>query len=408
MRRVVITGAGVVSPLGASADAFFASLLAGKSGIRLLSGEPEISLDPLVAGTVDFNAESHLSKLQAKQLDRVSQFSLVAGRQALADAELSPDACRPERFGVYWGTGLGGIHSVESAYLSVYRDRTGRPHPLTVVRGMTSAAAAHLSMEFGLRGPSQTLSNACASSAMALGEAMRLIRHGYADVMLAGGAEALLTDGTLRAWHMMGTLATQDPDDPARSCKPFSADRSGLVLAEGAVALVLESEAHARARGAAIVAELAGYGSASDASHLSRPDADGQARAMDQALKDAGLNPGDIGYVNAHGTATEVGDIVETRALRQVFGATPPPVSSTKALHGHLMGAAGAIEFLASLLALREGILPPTAHLDKPDPLCDLDYIANAPREAANLHAALSNSFAFGGSNAVLVARRYA
>ena len=408
MRRVVITGAGIVSPLGDDMDTFFASLLAAKSGIRLLPGEPEVGLDPLVAGVVDFDPALHLSKFQAKQLDRVSQFSLAAGRQALGNAGLPFAETGRDRFGVSWGTGLGGIHSMEDAYISVYRDRTGRPHPLTVVRGMTNAAAAHLSMEFGLRGPSQTLSNACASSAMALGEAMRAIRHGYADVMLAGGAEALLTSGTMRAWSMMGILATPDPDDPAKSCKPFSVDRSGLVLAEGAVALVLESETHARARGATILAELAGYGSAADASHLSKPDADGQARAMRQALRDAALEADAIGYINAHGTATEVGDIVETQALRQVFGAAPPPVSSTKALHGHLMGAAGAIEFLASLLALRRGILPPTAHLDNPDPLCDLDYIANTPRAAGGIDAVLSNSFAFGGGNAVLVARRYA
>lgn len=408
MRRVVITGIGIASPLGDTPDVFFASLLAGRSGIRLIAGEPDIGLAPLVAGVIDFDPTAHFSRPQAKQLDRVSQFSLVAARQAMRDAGLPLNDGGRERFGVYWGTGLGGIRSVEDAYISVYRDKTGRPRPLTVVMGMTNAAAAHLSMEFGLRGPSQTVSNACASSAMALGEAMRLIRHGYADAMLAGGAEALLTPGTMRAWQMMGTLATPDPDDPSRSCKPFSIDRSGLVLAEGAVALVLESEEHARARGAAILAELAGYGAASDATHLSKPDADGQTRAMREALRDARLNAGDVGYVNAHGTATDVGDIVETQALRQVFGAAPPPVSSTKALHGHLMGAAGAIEFLASLLALRRGVLPPTAHLDKADPLCDLDYIANTPREVGKIDAVLSNSFAFGGGNAVLIARRHA
>jgi 3-oxoacyl-[acyl-carrier-protein] synthase II len=407
MRRVVVTGAGIVSPLGSDPDSFFANLLAARSGIRLLPGEPEVGLEPLVAGVVDFDPAPHFARPQAKQLDRISQFSLVAGRQALQNAELALNETGRERFGVSWGTGLGGIHAVEDAYISVYRDKTGRPRPLTVVMGMTNAAAGHLSMEFGLRGPTQTLSNACASSGMALGEAMHSIRHGYADVMLAGGAEALLTPGTMRAWQMMGTLATPDTADPARSCKPFAADRSGLVLAEGAVALVLESEDHARARGANILAELAGYGSASDASHLSKPDADGQVRAMHLALRDAGLNPDAIGYINAHGTATEVGDIAETEALRRVFGATPPPVSSTKALHGHLMGAAGAIEFLASLYALRQGILPPTAHLDQADPRCDLDYIANTPRNVAPIEAVLSNSFAFGGSNAVLVARRY-
>jgi 3-oxoacyl-[acyl-carrier-protein] synthase II len=407
MRRVVVTGIGVVSPIGGDRHAFSDALLHARSGIRLIPGVAEVGLEALVVGQVSFDPTAHFTKMQAKQLDRVTQFSLVAVREAMRHAGLEISDAERDMAGVYWGTGLGGINTLEEAYISLYRDKTGRTRPLSVVLGMNNAAAANISMEWGLRGPSQTLSNACASSSMAIGEALRVIRAGQADVLVAGGAEALLTPGTLRAWQMMGTLARTDAGDPSRSCKPFSADRSGLVLAEGAAAVILEEETHARRRGATILAELAGYGCSSDAAHISKPDALGQARAMRAALKDAGLNPSDIGYVNAHGTATEVGDISETEAIRAVFGQTPPPVSSTKAVHGHLIGAAGAIEFLAGLVALREHVLPPTAHLDMPDPACDLDYVPNTARRVEPLAAFLSNSFAFGGSNAVLVARRH-
>ncbi len=407
MRRVVVTGAGVVSPIGQDIAGFSEAMIAGRSGLRLHPGDPEVSLEPLVVGPVEFDSTRHFSKPQAKQLDRVVQFSLVALREAVRNAGLELNEEERDRAGVYWGTGLGGIHSLEDGYVQLLREKTGRVRPLIVVMGMTNAAAGHISMELGLRGPSQTISNACASSAMAIGEGLRTIRRGDADVVVVGGSEALLTPPMMRGWQMMGTLARTDPADPARSCKPFSADRSGLVLAEGAVALILEDEERARRRGAPILAELAGYGSSSDATHLSKPDAAGQVRAMRAALRDAGLAPADIGYVNAHGTATEVGDVVETQALRQLFGDRVPPVSSTKAVHGHLLGAAGAIEFLASLLALGLEMLPPTAHLDHPDPACDLDYVAAGARAAKGLNAVLSNSFAFGGSNAVLVARRY-
>ena len=407
MRRVVVTGAGVVSPIGQEITGFSEAMIEGRSGLRLRAADPDVSLEPLVIGQVDFDPARHFSKPQAKQLDRVVQFSLVAMREAVRHAGLELDDEARDRAGVYWGTGLGGAGTLEDGYIQLFREKTGRGRPLSVVMGMNNAAAAHISMELGLRGPSQTISNACASSAMAIGEGLRAIRRGDAEVVVVGGAEALLTPGVMRIWQMMGTLARTDSADPARSCKPFAADRSGLVLAEGAVALILEDEERARRRGAPILAELAGYGSSSDAVHISKPDAAGQVRAMRAALRDAGLAPDAIGYVNAHGTATEVGDAVETQALRQLFGATVPPVSSTKAVHGHLMGAAGAVEFLAAILALRLEVLPPTAHLDRPDPACDLDYIAGGAREAKGLGAILSNSFAFGGSNAVLVARRY-
>jgi 3-oxoacyl-[acyl-carrier-protein] synthase II len=243
---------------------------------------------------------------------------------------------------------------------------------------------------------------------VAIGEACRAIRHGYADVIVAGGSEALVTNGVLRAWDAMRALAHADPADPARSCKPFSANRTGIVLAEGAGALVLESAEHAAARAARVHAELVGYGNVGDARHISRPDADGQVRAMRAALDDAGLHPHEIGYVNAHGTATDVGDVVESDAIRRVFGerARDVAVSSTKALHGHLMGAAGAVELVAAIVAMEREILPPTAHFEQADPACDLDYVPNVARRA-RVDAVMSNSFAFGGMNGVLVARRF-
>ena len=272
---------------------------------------------------------------------------------------------------------------------------------------MNNATAAHLSMEFGLKGPSSTVSNACASSATAIGDAFRQIRHGYADAMLVGGAEALLTRGTIKAWQAMQTLAKRHADGPQASCRPFSKDRSGLVLSEGAAMLVLEDWETAQRRGANILAELAGYASTADAHHLTQPAAQGQANAMRLGLLDAGLNIDDIAYLNAHGTATDIGDVVETEAIKLAFGdaARTLPVSSTKAVHGHAMGAAGAMEFIASVMALRSGQLPPTAFLETPDPRCDLDYIALQARTSRQPRAVMSNSFAFGGSNTVLIAK---
>jgi 3-oxoacyl-[acyl-carrier-protein] synthase II len=274
--------------------------------------------------------------------------------------------------------------------------------------GMSNAAAGQISITHGLRGPLLNISTACSSSASAIGEAYRLIKAGHADVMIAGGSEALITPGNLRAWEAMRALAQVDQIDPSRSCKPFSANRTGLVLGEGGAALILETAERATRRGAHIYAEVTGYGNAADAFNISKPEASGQVRAIRIALGDAKLNPDQIGYVNAHGTATQVGDVVETNALKEAFGSHGRHllVSSTKALHGHLMGATGALEMVASILTLERGIIPPTAHLEKPDPACDLDYVPTEPRRA-DLRAVMSNSFGFGGMNAVLIAQRY-
>jgi 3-oxoacyl-[acyl-carrier-protein] synthase II len=411
MRRVAITGLGVVSPLGSSCTDFFAALREARSGIAPLEITMPNGLERFLAGSIAFNSDHHFSRAQLLSMDRVSQFALVAARQAMAQAGLGDTQARSvltaERFGVAVGTATGGSGSLDTSYTALLTQKVNRLRPMTVVLGMCNATAAHLSMAFDIKGPSSTIANACASSGTAIGEAMRQIRHGYADVMLAGGAEAMLNRGSFKAWQSMQTLARPHADGPETSCRPFSIDRSGLVLSEGSAMLVLEEWESAQRRGATILAELAGYAASTDAHHLTQPDAQGQARAISLALQDAGLNPDDIGYLNAHGTATEVGDVVETQAIKLAFGSSAKTlsISSTKALHGHTMGAAGAIEFLASILALRAGQLPPTAFLVNPDSRCDLDYIPLQARDSHNLRAVMSNSFAFGGSNAVLVAK---
>jgi len=398
---------GIVSPIGRSVPQFFEALTAKRSGVRRVPETIYVGPADLVAAFVDFDANAYWRPHVAAQYDRATQFALAAVHDAFRDASLTPSAASSSNAGVYWGTGLGGATTIEESYRMLHLGG-GRVRPASVVLGMNNAAAGNISIANGLRGPIMNLSTACSSSAASIGEAYRAIKARYADVIVAGGSEALITYGNLRAWEAMQALAHADADDPARSCKPFSANRRGIVLGEGAAALVLESAEHAERRGARIHAEVAGYGNAADACHISKPDADGQARAMRSALADAQLAPSDIGYINAHGTATIVGDAVETNALKRVFGddAHGIPVSSTKALHGHLMGATGAVEMIAAIAALEAGMAPPTAHLDCPDPACDLDYVTGQPR-ALRSDAVMSNSFAFGGMNAVLIARRY-
>lgn len=412
MRRVAITGLGVVSPVGTGSPAFFKSLLSARSGIRLVEIVFPTGSESVLAGAIDFDADLHFSRARLLTMDRVSQLALVAGREAMAQAGLSDAASWPaslasERFGVSMGTASGGSGSTDLAYTALLEQKVARLRPMTVVLAMSNAIAAHAAMEFSLKGPSCTISNACASSGNAIGEAFRQIRHGYADAMLAGGAEAMLNRGTIKAWQAMQTMAKPHTDGAETSCRPFSADRSGLVLAEGAAMLVLEEWEGAQARGANILAEIVGYASTSDAHHLTQPEPRGQARAMKLALADAGLDASAIGYLNAHGTGTEVGDVVETSAIKLAFEAAAArlPVSSSKGVLGHTMGAAGAMEFIASVMALRAGQLPPTAFLEHPDTRCDLDYIPLAARDCPGLAVVMSNSFAFGGSNAVLIAR---
>jgi 3-oxoacyl-[acyl-carrier-protein] synthase II len=406
IRRVAVTGIGVVSPVGSDRESFFSSLMAGKSGIRRLDTDFVDRLDAKLAAQITaFDPLAYFPKSKANSLDRVTQFALVASQQAVDDSGLDLQNADRDRVGVYLGTGMGGAASIEEGYVRLYRDNASRLKPFTVLMAMNNAAGAQVALDFGLTGPDLTFCTACSSSAVAIGEAVRQIRHGYADVMLAGGAEALLTFGTIKAWEALRTLATEDAADPSASCKPFSADRSGLVLGEGAAMLVLEELDAARARGAHIYGEIIGYGCSNDSTHITQPSVEGQARAMRAAIKEAGISPDQIDYINAHGTGTRLNDITETTAIKQVCG-SGIPVSSTKSMHGHLMGATSAVEFAACLMALEKQALPPTAHLAQPDPECDLDYVPNAGRANVSVNTVMSNSFAFGGTSGVLIARK--
>ena len=409
IRRVAITGIGIVSPLGNTPDEFFSGLMAGKSGIRRLRADFVDRLDTKIAAQAEFDPLLHFSKHQATSLYRVSQFALYAASQAIADARLDMSLQDKSRMGIYLGTGMGGAASVEEGYIRLYRDGAERLKPFTVLMAMNNAAASAIGLEYGLTGSNLTFSTACSSSSVSIGEAFQQVRHGYADVMLAGGAEALLTFGTMKAWEALRALAAEDPNDPGASCKPFAADRTGLVLGEGAAIMVLEDMAHAIARGASIHAELTGYGSGNDSSHITQPSPEGQAAAMRSALNCAGLKPEDIGYINAHGTATPLNDPAETAAIKLVFGehASRIPVSSTKSMHGHLMGATAAVEFVACIKALGLGAIPPTINLHKRDPKCDLDYVPNTGRTSVALKHVMSNSFAFGGTSGVLIASKF-
>ena len=408
MKRVVVTGVGAVSPLALGARPFFAALVAGRSGVGRLDRDPASPLATRIGAAVRYDVAASFEPAKRRMLDRVSQFALLASAEALAQSGGALEGLDPADACVLVGTGMGGAQTTDDGYRTLYAEKSDRIKPFSVLLAMNNAAAAWIGLEHGITGPNLTYSTACSSSAVAVGEAFRRIARGESQVAIAGGAEAPLTYGTLRAWEALRTLASEDPCDASASCKPFARDRGGLVLGEGAAMVVLESLEHALARGATILAEIAGYGLCTDAAHITRPSVDGQARAIRLALEDARMAPSEIGYINAHGTATEANDPVETAAIRAVFGneAMKVPVSSTKSMHGHLLGAAGALELVAALGALREGILPPTMHLTRPDPACDLDYVPGKARKVKGLQAVMSSSFAFGGTNAVLVARR--
>jgi 3-oxoacyl-[acyl-carrier-protein] synthase II len=406
MRRIAVTGIGLISPLGNSRAEALANARAGRAAIGRLETSWAGRLAAPLAARVSFRGEEHFPAPRLRMLDRVSQFALVAARQAIADARLDPPAVDRTRTGVFIGTGMGGALSTDEGYLSLYREGCERMKPFTILLGMTHAAAAWIGIEYDLTGPNLTYSTACSSSAVAIGEAWLRLQHGEIDRAIAGGSEAPLAYGAMKAWEALHTLASEDPENPSSSCKPFSADRSGFVLGEGAALLVLEDWEQARNRGAFIHGELLGYGLATDASHITRPTIAGQAAAMRAALKSAKLAPERIDSINAHGTGTQTNDSVETAAIKEVFGerAYRIPVSATKSMHGHLLGASGALELALSLLALQQDVLLPTLHLKVPAPDCDLDYVPNCARRGAGARTVLSSSFAFGGTNAVLLA----
>jgi 3-oxoacyl-[acyl-carrier-protein] synthase II len=398
---VVVTGIGLIAPHGDDSTRVFDALMRGESAVRPVF--PEFAR-PAAAAAVEFDESRWFTKLQLPGVDRVSQIAVAAASLAVDDAgALDAPA---ERIGVYAGCGMGGAASLEAAYAAGLR--AGRVPPLTVPAFMPNAPAAHVAMRHRVQGPVLTYSVACASSAVALAEAAHAVRRGDVDVAIAGGAEALIVPGVISAWQALQTLASFAPGAAASACKPFATDRNGFVLGEGAAFVVLESAVRARQRGARAYAELAGSAIGCDATHLTKPDAAGQARALRAALAQANLQPADVGYCNAHGTATVIGDVVECEALRAVWGAAIDRlrVSSTKALHGHLLGAAGALEAVITILALHRQQLPPNAHCSTPDPRCELNLVLDTGTRADRLDAAISSSFAFGGTNAVLAFKR--
>jgi 3-oxoacyl-(acyl-carrier-protein) synthase len=405
MRRVAVSGMGVVSPLGNSAGEVFANALAGRSAIHRLDPPLAARLTCALAASARLDEEAHFDATQLRQLDRFSRFALFAANQAVSDSHGALLGLQRERAGVFVGTGMGGTLTMDDGYRTLYGEDSDRIKPFTVLMGMHNAAAAWIGIEHELRGPNLTYSAACSSSAMAIGEAWLRVACGQLELALAGGAEAPLSLGSLMAWEALHTVATPDADEPWASCRPFSKNRTGMVLGEGAAMLVIEPLERAQARGATILGEILGYGSTNDASHITRPSVEGQAAAMRAALQSAAIGPSVVDAINAHGTGTASNDRAESAAIRAVFGdrAGHIPVSATKAIHGHLLGAAGAMESVLSLLAMQHAVALPTMHLQLPDPDCDLDYVPNAARTGVTARTMLSNSFAFGGANAVLV-----
>jgi nodulation protein E len=405
MRRAVVTGIGVLCAIGRNVAEFRDSLRLGRDGASPLHnpepGGASWNMRFTTAAQVqNFNATDHFDPKTADMLDRFAQFAVVAGREAIRNSGIEWTPELRDSTAIVTGSCIGGQSTEDKGFVEVYRRGRPRPHPMTIPKTMANAGASALAMEFGITGPSYTVATACASSNHAVGLAANMVRSGMCDVALAGGSEATFSEGVLLAWEAMRVVSPT-------VCRPFSKDRNGMMLGEGAAMLVIESLEHAQARGAQPLAEIAGFGMSSDAHHVTQPSAEGAARAISRALADARLAPEAIGYVNAHGTGTTVNDATETWAIHLAFGdhARHLPISSTKSMHGHTLGAAGAIESSATILALREGFIPPTIHYNEPDPECDLDYVPNAPR-AWDGEYAISNSFAFGGLNAVLVLRR--
>ena len=408
MRRVVITGMGVIASTGKDTGSFFSALLSGQSGIRRIAQFDPSALSVQIAAEIPaYTPTDYFPSKRLEMLDRFSQFALIAAGEAMQSSGLEVREDERTRFGVVVGSGMGGAQTLDQGYLNLYAKQATRLHPFTIPKVMHNAGASQICMEHGAQGPSLATSTACSSSGHAIGEAFHLIKFGLADMMLAGGADAPITYGMLRSWESVRVLATGN-GDPSRACRPFSADREGMVMGEGAAILLLEELEHARRRGAAIRAEISGYGMTADAGHITQPSVDGPTRAIRMALAEAGVNPAEVDYINAHGTGTRLNDSTETQVIKAVFQqhARRVAISSTKSMHGHVMGATGAVELAATVMALERGVIPPTANYTGPDPECDLDYVPNEARERT-LGIAISNSFAFGGLNAVLLARRF-
>ncbi len=401
MRRVVITGIGVICAAGSTRAQFLQALRDGRSGIAQMKHGAEWELRFQSAGEVsDFQALDHFSAKEADMIDRFAQFAVVATREAVEQSGIEWTQELRENSAIVTGSCIGGQDTENQGFYDVYKMGKPRVHPMTIPKTMANAGASAISLEFGITGPSFTVATACSSSAHAIGQAFTMVRSGMCDFALTGGSEAPFSFGLLKAWEAMRVVSPT-------VCRPFSKDRNGMILGEGAAMLTIETLDHALARGAKPLAEIVGFGMSADAHHVTQPSAEGAAKAVRMALKSAGIGPEQVGYVNAHGTGTTVNDSTETRALHLVFGdhAKKLLVSSTKAMHGHTLGAAGALEASAAVLSMTNGFVPPTINYTEPDPECDLDYVPNVARNA-EFEYSISESFAFGGLNAVLVFRR--
>ena len=404
-RRVVVTGLGTVNPLGLSVPEYWQGLLAGKSGIAPITLIDASTYKVRFGGEVkNFSPEPVVDTKSARRMDRYSQFAMVAADQAVKDSGADLARLDPFRVGVILGTGIGGLAEFEVGYSTLKARGPDRVSPFTIAKMIANSGAGNISIRYGLRGPNTTVSTACSSAAHAIGDAMRQIAYGFADVMVTGGTEAAITDMGVTGFVACRALSERN-DDPPRASRPFDKDRDGFVLSEGAGVLILEEYERARARGAPIYCEVLGCGNTADAYHITAPHEDGigAAEAMRLAVKEAGWNPSDVQYINAHGTSTPLGDVAETKAIKKVFGdhARRLMISSTKSMIGHLLGASGGVEAIACAMSLRHGVLHPTINLVNPDPECDLDYVPNVPREA-RVRRVLSNSFGFGGHNCSL------
>ncbi len=409
-RRVVITGMGVVTALGDHLDRFWSSLCDGRSGVGPLTLFDTTEFKVHFGGQVrDWDPVSRFGVKETRHLDRFAQFALAGAIAAVDDSGIDFSAYPPHSCGVVIGSGIGGLNEFEAQHTVMMQKGPSRISPFTIPKLMVNAASGQVSIRWGLKGPNSAVATACASAANAIGDAFKMIQNGWADVMVTGGSEAAITHMGLGGFASMRALSTRN-DDPERASRPFDRDRDGFILAEGAGILVIEAEEVARARGARIYAEVLGYGMSADGSHITAPDEEGRgaARAMKLCLDDAGLPPDKVGYINAHGTSTGLGDLAETKAMKAVFGphASRLMVSSTKSQLGHLLGASGGVELIISAMAIQRGVLPPTINLDHPDEGCDLDYIPHTAREVRVDHV-MSNSFGFGGHNASLLIGRY-
>jgi 3-oxoacyl-[acyl-carrier-protein] synthase II len=414
-RRVVVTGLGVVSPVGNTVHDFWKSILEGRSGVkRLQAFDPAHFSCKIAAEVKDFHPTSYLTPKEMKRMDRFVQFAVVSAKMALADSRLDMSKEDPTRIGVMIGSGIGGLHTVEAEHSQYirYGEEKGpdRISPFLIPMLIVNMASGQVSISLGLKGPNSTVATACATGNHAIGDAMRIIQRGEADAMMCGGSEAATTHMGFGGFCALKALSTAYNDEPERASRPFDKNRDGFVMGEGAGVVFLEDMEHAVKRNAPIYCELIGYGMSGDAYHMTAPDptGDGGVRCITASIKDAGIKPEEVDYINAHGTSTNYNDKIETLAIKKVFGdhARKLAVSSTKSVMGHLLGAAGGVEMIVCALALKEGIMPPTINYETPDPECDLDYVPNKPR-AAKIKVALSNALGFGGHNATLIAKRF-